>query len=105
MVKMGDKITELPTDKIPPTTDEKEMCGWLFGNSTENVKKSITSLWNEFQNYLYLGLLFLILSLSPVDSLLKGIIPLASTSVLVLLIIKTILFLLLYWLFLNSRFR
>lgn len=100
---MGDKITDLPVDKIPPTMEEKEMCGWLFGNSTDNLKKSVSSLWNEFQNYLYLGLLFAVLSLSPVDSLLKSILPLAS-SFIVLLVIKTLIFLLLYWLFLNSRF-
>lgn len=100
---MGDKITDLPVDTIPPTMEEKEMCGWLFGNSTDNLKKSVSSLWNEFQNYLYLGLLFAVLSLSPVDSLLKSILPLAS-SFIVLLVMKTLIFLLLYWLFLNSRF-
>jgi hypothetical protein len=103
MVKMGDKMADLPVDTIPPTTEEKEMCGWLFGNPTENLKKSVSSLWNEFQNYLYLGLLFAVLSLSPVDSLLRSILPLASSFIL-LLVIKTFIFLLLYWLFLNSRF-
>lgn len=101
---MGDRIENLPTDDLPPTQDERDMVGWLFGDPSQQVKEVGQKIKTEFQSYLYVVLLFVLLNLPPLEELIKTMVPLASQSWIVLLVIKAVLFLFLYFLFVNSRF-
>ena len=100
---MGDVLKELPTDEFPSTSDEKEMTNWLF-SPTEELKKNVTTIWADINNLLYLGLLFAVFWLPPVDATLKQFIPMANSSPVLLTIIRTVIFLVLYWIFLNGKF-
>lgn len=99
---MGDRVIDLPTDEFPATVDEKEMSSWLFGNPTEQLKKDVSNVWTEVQNLSYIGLLFALFWLPPVDTLLKQI-PMVNSPI-TLVIVRTAVFLLLYWIFMNSNF-
>jgi len=100
---MGDRLAELPTDTIPPSSDEKDMLGWLF-EPQQKLQSNVRSLWAEFQNLLFLGLLFIIFWLPPVDNLLGTVVPFAKTSFIGMIILRTLIFLNCYWLFLNFKF-
>ena len=99
---MGDTIIQLPTDNIPPSSEEKEMSDWLF-NPTEKLKTEIVSLWGEFHNALFVGLLFAVFSLPPVDKFICSVVPLAANSFITLVLIRTAIFIIIYWLFVNTR--
>lgn len=102
---MGDTIQHLPTDSIPLTADEKELTGWLFEeDKQEHTRTTMTTLWNEIQKFLFLGLLFIFFLLPVVDTLLGKIIPILQSSYILRILVKTPLFLLLYWIFLNRFF-
>ena len=100
---MGDLLIQLPTDNIPASSEEKEMSDWLF-NPTEKLKTGIVSLWGEFQNALLVGVLFAVFSLPPVDQFICNVVPLASKSLLTLILIRTAAFIILYWLLINTNY-
>lgn len=101
---MGDKIENLPLDSFPPSKEEKEMSRWLFGDTVKELKKTTASVGNEFLKFLYLGGLFLVCSLPVVDSLIRQFIPFCRTSWVPVVLVKTVLFILLFWIFCNATF-
>lgn len=102
---MGDKIENLPVDKFPPSHEEREICKWLFGDPITEIKKVTTSLTGgELMRYLYVSLIFFVCSLPVFDGIIKQFIPLCNQYWISLLVCKTIIFIILYWIFCNGNF-
>lgn len=85
---MNDLLTQLPTDENPITYNEKKILETVFGKST-------TSVSFEVKDYIISAILFAVLSLQPVDSLIKSVIK--TNSEYIILGIKTLIFIILYF--------
>ncbi len=83
----GDVIASLPIDASMPSHEELQIINSIF---REN-KATKGRLFNEAKEGVILIMLFIILSIEPVDKLLKKIIPIASSSPYVLILIKGII--------------
>jgi len=95
---MADRLASLPTDENPPTNPEIQMVDYLFGK--DGSQKKINGLIGEFKLSLVAGGLFVILSLPWVDTLFKNFISVANNEV-ILMIIKTVLFVIIFYLISN----
>jgi len=85
-VTHGDIIENLPTDSSMPSHDELQIINSIFReNKTSNGK-----LFEEAKEVIILIILFIILSIPPVDSALKKFIP-ATNSPYILILIKGII--------------
>ena len=90
----GDLITQLPADTTQPSQHEIQIVNTLFKTHNTEINNVVT----EFKDAILVGLLFLLLSSSFVDNLIIRFIPSTSTSVYMLLGIKTLLIILIFWL-------
>lgn len=89
-----DLIKDLPTDKVQPSNDEIQMMDILFKNTPNNT---INNLLKELKDVLTLGILFILFSIPQIDSLLNKFIPITVTSPYILILIKTGIIMVLYW--------
>jgi hypothetical protein len=101
---MEDLIHQLPTDKIPPTQEEKEMISWLYLDPKDSVKKTVKVVGAEFQTVLGVGVLFFLMTLPQADKWVGSFFPLANHSSLIMSGIKTFLFVLFAWVLLNAAY-
>lgn len=103
---MGDKIDNLPTDNIQPSTDEKEILKWMYGEPEKIVPIQGKSLWNEFKIILTAVLLFILFSL-PIqwpEMICKKLLPISTNSAYILLLVKGLFFGLCLWIVCNARY-
>ena len=98
---MADSLKELPTDATAPTYPELKMVDYLFEKNGSQHK--ISGLMNEFKVAIFSAALFVIFSLSIVDTLLMNIVSVANNDV-IRTIIKAILFMILVYIFQNLPF-
>lgn len=85
-IPVGDYLTQLPTDASMPSHDELQIIQNIFReNKITNGK-----LFDEAKEAVILIILFIILSIEPVDKGLRKIIPAASNQY-VLILIKGII--------------
>tara|TARA_B100001769_G_C21529771_1_gene303730 strand:- start:67 stop:378 length:312 start_codon:yes stop_codon:yes gene_type:complete len=98
---MSDSLQELPTDETAPTHPELKMVDYLFEKNGSQHK--INGLISEFKVAIFSSILFVIFSLSIVDTLLMNIVSVANNGV-IRTIIKAILFMILVYTFQNLSF-
>ena len=91
----SDLIKDLPTDKVEPSTDELQMMDILFKNANT---PGMNNLFKEIKDSLIVGILFILLSIPQIDTLLNKYIPITQTSPYILILIKAIFIIGLYWL-------
>jgi hypothetical protein len=93
----GDNIEKLPSDETVPSHNEILIVDQFF----QEKKGFVDLLLSKTTNTLILGILFVIFSLPYLDNLIIKFIPFAGTSIYTLLGIKTILFVISYFVFTN----
>lgn len=91
----SDLIKDLPTDKVEPSTDELQMMDILFKNANT---PGMNNLFKEIKDSLIVGILFILFSIPQIDTLLNKYIPITQTSPYILILIKAIFIIGLYWL-------
>lgn len=110
---MGDTIKELPSDNLPPTSEEKDMIQWMFPNQEKKEEPSpiptepiVTSKFHfEMKSFFIIILLYILLSNSFTDSLIHKILPITTKSSIFLLALKSIIFAIILFIFLNLYYR
>jgi hypothetical protein len=93
---MGDNIAQLPTDVIEPTPQELQLLNTLFGETKKNRNFNL-----EIKNLFVLFILFILLSSPQFNQLLEKFINITSKSIYINILLKAIIFIILYWLFAN----
>jgi hypothetical protein len=99
--KMSDYIQNLPSDQISSTQPELKIVDYLF--EKDGSQQKLGGLMVEFKSAVFVGALFIVLSLPPLDALISHLIPVANNTV-VLMILKTIFFMIAYYLVENFWF-
>ena len=119
---MGDNIRELPIDDLPPTHDEKEMINWMFPGVREttqqkndfnaattpsqSVPQSMTGKFHlEMKALCIIVIMYIALSNSWTDSLIKKILPMTTNSSIILTICKSIVFAIILIMFFNFYYK
>lgn len=85
-----DIIENLPTNTNVPSHDEIQIMDKLF--YTDN-----SGFLNEVKKIVILAILFVIMSLPPIDELVKKLVPITQKSPYMLLIVKTLCFVSIFW--------
>lgn len=103
---MGDLITCLPTDKVPPSGPEKEIIRAVFGSCQKRAKKvhwHWKSFLQDFKFYLLAAALFFLFQWSSIRDAICGMSTLFEKSPLLQHSLNTILFFSLLWIFSHAR--
>ena len=90
--KNYDVLSTLPTDKIPPTQSELQILNTLF-----NHKKEINNILTEAKEAIIVGIIFLLFSIPQLDSFIQKFIPITEKSTYILLLIKILFVIVLFW--------
>lgn len=93
MDKYGDIIDELPVDNNQPKHDELRIVNTLF---KEN-EGTMTKIGRELKDLFVIGILFILFSLPQVDNMIKKVFPPAVNSIYILVGIKTLIVMVLFW--------
>tara|TARA_R110002074_G_scaffold254209_2_gene426277 strand:+ start:1316 stop:1639 length:324 start_codon:yes stop_codon:yes gene_type:complete len=99
--KMSDYIQNLPSDQISSTQPELKIVDYLF--EKDGSQQKIGGLMTEFKSAVFVGALFVLLSIPHVDVLISHLIPIANNNV-VLMILKAIFFMIIYYIVENFWF-
>ena len=91
----GDPVKGLPIDQNHPTTNELHLVNSLF---TDTNRGTIDIILNEVKDAALIGILFIIISLPQIDEIIKKIIPITANSMYILLIIKALILISIWWL-------
>ena len=94
---MADSLLHLPTDNNPLNHHEVQVFQSLFKDEDKNISHIIT----ELKDAIIGGVLFALLSLPNIDELIKRFIPSTSNSLIILITVKTLIFIALFWIILN----
>lgn len=95
----ADILENLPTNKNQPSHNEIKIVDTLFKKHTS----AISNITKEFKDNILIGVLFFILSLPQVDALFKKYISVTNSSLYMLLLVKTIFFIVALWIIKNSK--
>jgi hypothetical protein len=87
-----DPLSNLPTDKIPPTSSELQMVNALFTH-----KKEINNILIEAKESIIVGIIFLLFSLPQIDSIIQKFLPITEKLPYILLLIKILFVMLAFW--------
>ena len=90
----GDPIAKLPVDQSQPTNNELQIVNTLFTKHRSGMDAIVA----EAKDSLIIGLLFIIFSLPMVDGLIKRVLPMTEKSPYILIAIKALAVMALYWL-------
>jgi hypothetical protein len=93
----GDPIDTLPIDQLPPSHEDIKLTDILFKKN----KKIIDIILADAKNVLLMGILFIIFSLPIVDDIICRYINIANNSIYILIVIKAIFFMIIYYLINN----
>ena len=94
LIKMSDDIRKLPTDKTELTNSEILIIDYLFPPIVESKK---SNLKETVKTIALLAFLFIICNLPFIDTIINKIYPVSNNSFIITLVIKTILFVFLYF--------
>jgi hypothetical protein len=95
MDRYSDDIESLPLDNFyVPSQNEKQIIDSLFGVQDKWVISKIT---NELKDLFIIAILFVLFSMKNVDELIHKFVPASQNSVYILLLIKTLGFVVLFW--------
>lgn len=92
----GDPLTNLPTDKNVPSHQEVKILETFF-----QEKNTVEKVLVNSKDVLVIGLFFLLFSLPPADELIKKWLPVTQKSEYLLLGLKTVVFMLAYFIIKN----
>jgi uncharacterized membrane protein YbjE (DUF340 family) len=90
----GDPIAQLPVDQSQPTSNELQIVNTLF-TTHKNIMDTIVE---EAKDSLLIGFLFIVFSLPVIDNLIKRVLPMSEKSSYILIAIKALAVMALYWL-------
>lgn len=93
----SDNIDSLPTDKNPPSKGEIDIMESLFKKTHGTVEK----LFDGTKDIMLIGLLFIIFSIPQLDGFVHKIVPSTANSPYILLFVKTLFFMFVYFLIKN----
>ena len=93
-VNSVDLIKDLPVDKVQPSPEELQMMDMLFKNSSS---PGMNNLFKEIKEALFVGILFILFSIPQIDSLINNFIPVTQNSIYILILIKALFVMGLYW--------
>ena len=96
-----DILRNLPTDKNEIDDKEIEVINLLFEDEEE--KTSFNKIIEEFYESFLVGILFIIFNQDYVNNVLLSIVPLLNGSEIFLLLFKTMVFVILFWILKNIR--
>lgn len=94
---MGDIIEQLPSDQTIPSHNEIRIVDTLF----KEQKSIIDTILMNTKDLIVLGILFIIFSLPQVDALIEQFFNSTSTSPYILIGVKTLLFIISYFILQN----
>jgi hypothetical protein len=94
---MGDKIDQLPIDQTVPSHNEIRIVDSLF----QQKKGIVDKILNNLKELLIIGILFIAFYLPSVNEMIQKLVPLTSTSPYILLGVKTICVMILYFIINN----
>ena len=89
----SDPLQNLPMDQSQPTHKEIEIVDTLF----KKHRGTMSVIVDEMKSSFIVGVLFLVLSLPQVDALFRRMIPSLANSTYIILIVKLVIFVALYW--------
>lgn len=89
----GDPIARLPVDNNPPTNNEIQIIDTLF----KKHRGTMDIIFEESKESFCVAFLVIILSLPQIDDIIKKFLPIAVTSSYILILIKGILAMSLFW--------
>ena len=92
-ITYNDSFHDLPTDKSEPSENELRIVNNIFKKN----KKMVNTLVTEFQDPIIIGILFILFSLDQVNDIVIKFFPSAGNSSYILIGIKALAFMLLYW--------
>lgn len=93
----ADIIEQLPVDQSLPTHDEINLINTIFKKEKTNIQKIL----NEFKDVLFVGIIFIVLSIPYTENMIKSIVPMTYNYTYLTLIIKALIFIVLFWLIKN----
>ena len=93
-VNSVDLIKDLPVDKVQPSPEELQMMDMLFKNASS---PGMNNLFKEIKEALIVGILFILFSIPQIDSLINNFIPVTQNSIYILILIKALFVMGLYW--------
>jgi hypothetical protein len=102
--KMADLLQQLPTDRIPPTQEEKDMLSWLYLDPRESLRETTTKVASEMRTVFWIGVVFFFLSLPQSDAFLHSLVPMTKENTLFTSAAKTFLFVMIAWVLLNVSY-
>lgn len=94
---LSDRLDILPTDQNNPTHSEIQIIDTLFKQKHKTIRKILEGT----QDILIAGVLFIILSLPQIDQIIKNAIPMTANSDTILLGIKSLCFMILFFIIRN----
>ena len=92
-IENGDLIANIPDDNSIPSHNELQLIDKLF----HKHKTILDTILLETKDILFIGILFILFSIQPVENLIKKFIHSSNTSIYILLGVKSILFMLTYF--------
>jgi hypothetical protein len=95
----ADSIDALPTDQTPPSHSEIQIIDTLFKQKQGTVQKLLSGT----QDVLIVGFLFVLFSLPQVDVFIMKAVPSTTTSPYILVFVKTLIFMSLFFIFKNMH--
>ena len=99
MDRYSDDIESLPLNNLyVPNSNEKAIVESLFGGSKSSMNNNLI---NEIKDLVLIAILFVIFSLKNVDELVEKFIPASQNSVYILLMVKTLGMVTLFWIIKN----
>ena len=96
-INNGDSIDSLPVDQTILSHNEEQIANMIFKQQKSNFDKLLSGSKDVFM----LGILFMIFSLKQVDGVIHKFIPCTRNSEYIFLLVKTILFTVIFFLIKN----
>ena len=97
----GDILRSLPTTKAKPSQNELAMINSLFAEDKSGQGSAIQTLFIEFKNDIFIGILFFLFSLEQIDNLIQKFVPITQKNKYILLSVKSLSFVFIVWLIKN----
>lgn len=89
----GDLIDQLPTDKLDPSPNEIQLANNLF----KVQKNFVSKMAGELKGIVIMLVLFIVISLEHVDKLFYKFLPMTEKSPYILLLLKGLVFVIVYY--------
>lgn len=93
----GDPIENLPTDKTVPSHTEIQIVDTLFKQKQTTIQNMLAGT----KDVLIVGFVFAILSIPQIDPLITKLVPITATSPYIMLLVKTLIMMIVYFVLKN----